>query len=181
MVGLLQRRRAGQDDVGMPRRLVEPQVDRDHRVQPGKCLVEFVSGGRGQHGVARYRDQRRDLTVAGGGDLLGQAGHRNLAQHLLRSAHPGVEPPEIGCAVLQSGDRLDCHRPRCRGREHGAAGDVEVPGQDVDDVDEPAGEAAELLVTRSDAPVDDRAGRTGELARQLTNPVGGDARDGGGP
>jgi hypothetical protein len=51
---------------------------------------------------------------------------------------PGAEPAELRRAVLEPGNRLDGDRPRRRPREHAAASTVEVPGQDVDDVDEPA-------------------------------------------
>ena len=132
----------------MPGGLVEPEVDRDHRVQRRQRLVELVSGGRGQHRVARDGDQRLDLTLARCRDLLGQARHRHLAENFLGAADPGAVSAELGCAVLQARDRLHGDRPRRRQREHAAAGGVEVAGEDVDHVDEPAGQAAEFLIHR---------------------------------
>src|SRR5437660_11488358 len=59
-------------------------------------------------------------------------------------------------------------------REHGAPDLVELPGEDVDDVDEPARERAELLRAGADTRVDGRAARAGELAREATDDLGVD-------
>lgn len=178
VMGLLQRRQAGQDDVGVPGCLVEEDVDRDHRFEAGQRLVEAVPTRGGQHGIARDRDQRLDLAFTRCGDLLGQAGHRRLAQDLLRTAHPGAPAPEAGCAVLQPGQRLGGQGPDRRAREHRAAGCVEVSGEDVHHVDQPAGEAAEFLIAQPDSAVDDGPRRGGELARQVSDPGRVDAAGG---
>jgi hypothetical protein len=73
VVGLLQCRQAGEDHVGVAGRLVDPVVDADHAVEAVQRVVEAVAAGRRQHGVPGHREQRPDLPLPGGGDLLGQA------------------------------------------------------------------------------------------------------------
>ena len=63
--------------------------------------------------------------------------------------------------------------------EHRPAGAVEVAGQDVDDVDEPAAQRAEFDCGRTDPAVDGRRGGGGDLACQGADLVGGHAAVGG--
>ena len=120
--------------------------------------------GRREHRVAGDRDHARDLTVARRLDLLGQAHDRELAEHLGQTRAPGC-----------GGDR-SARRARCRAcrrcsalaggglGEHRAAGAVEVAGERVAHVDEPARERPELLGARADAAVH-RGARRGRRAR----------------
>ena len=113
----------------------------------------------------------------GRGDLLGQARHGHVAEHLGRAAHPGLPATEVGDAPLeprhrQVGDRRD------RGTgEHRAALHVEVAGEHVHDVDQPAGQRAELLVAEPDAAVDDRPLGVEQLVREGPDALGRDAGD----
>ena len=116
----------------MAGRLVEPKVDGDHRLQHRQHFVELVAAGRGQHRVARDRDQRLELPVARCGDFLGHARHRGLPENLLGAADPGVPAAEFGDAALEAGQRLRGDRPGRRLGEHRAAGGVEMAGQNVD-------------------------------------------------
>ena len=181
VVRLFQRRQPGQDHVGVPGRLVEPEVDGDHRVQLRQHLVERVTGRSRQHRVARDGDERLDLALPRRRDLLGQARHRHLTEHLLGAAHPRAEAAELRSAVFEAGDRLHGHRPRGGAREHRAACVVEVPGENVDDVDEPAGQAAEFLVARTDPAVHHGALGAHEFAGQRSDALRVDAGDAGDP
>jgi hypothetical protein len=60
--------------------------------------------------------------------------------------------------------------PMARAREHGAARPVEVAGEDVEDVDEPARRGPEALRRGADAPVDRGAGRGRQLAGHAPDP-----------
>ena len=172
VVRLLERREPGEDHVGVPGRLVDPVVDADHAGEPGQRGVEPVALGRREHRVAGHRDQRPDLALAGRADLLVQARHGDVAQHLGHAAHAAAPAAEVGRAAVEALHRQRADRPRGRSREHQPAGDVEVPGQDVDDVDQPAREGAELLVAQADPAVDDAAlGR-----RRARGPAPGSAR-----
>src|SRR6478736_5164878 len=73
--------------------------------------------------------------------------------------------PGIGCTVT----------------DHAAARDVEMTGQDVDDVDEPASQAAELLVAGADPAVHHRARRGCQLTGQPADALGVDGGDRGHP
>ena len=116
-------------------------------------------GVRGGHRrVAGDRHERAHLALAGRLDLLGQAGHRQLAERLGSAAHAAVPAAEAHALALAG---LAGRVALARGgqRERGPALAVEVAGQHVDHVDEPAGERAELLGRCSDAPVDGGAAR----------------------
>lgn len=52
-----------------------------------------------------------------------------------------------------------------------------MAGQDVDDVDQPAGQAAEFPVSQPDSPVDHRPAGTGECAGQPADTLFADAGD----
>ena len=81
VVRALERRRAGQDHVGVARRLVDVDVERDHagraRRAPPSSRSEF---GVEQARVAAQREQRADLALAGRLDLLGERGDGQLAE-----------------------------------------------------------------------------------------------------
>ena len=118
-----------------------------------------------ERGVAGERDERAQPPLARSVDLLGEAGERQLAEHLGQTAHAAVPTPRRDARAAA---RLpDERRPAgSGGREHDAAGPVEVPGQHVQHVDEPARRRAECLQRRPDPAVDRRALRGGELPRE---------------
>ena len=64
-------------------------------------------------------------------------------------------------------------------REERAAGPVEVAGEDVEDVDQPAGEGAELDGAAADAAVDGGGGRGGQLAGERADLAGVHVAGGG--
>ncbi len=170
-MGLLQRREAGQDHVGVARGLVQAVVQADHGVELGKRGVEAVALRRREHRVAGDGDEPLELALAGRRDLLGQARDRHLPQHLGRAAHaalPAVEREALGeLRRAQAGER-----PGQGLGEHGPALAVEVAGERVHHVDQPGGQRAELLVAGADAAVDGGPLRRGQLARQPADGLG---------
>ncbi|CAM5657113.1 hypothetical protein SGLAM104S_03885 [Streptomyces glaucescens] len=130
-----------QHDVGVPGGLVEVGVDADHEVEGAERLVEAVAVGRGEHGVGGDGDERADrfAVLRRGVDLLGERGDGELALRLGVPAHAGV--PAAEGEALAGASRAGRPVGGCL-REEGAAGPVEVAGEDVEDVDEPAGEGA---------------------------------------
>src|SRR5439155_20865460 len=107
-------------------------------------------------------DERPDLPLAGRLDLLGEASDRKLAVHLGRLTHPA--PPATEAYALPPPGRAARVRAAGRGAgEHRAAHLVEVAGEHVDHVDQPARERAELLRAGADAGVDGGALCPGEL------------------
>ncbi len=154
----------------MPGGLVEVGVDADHEPDAVERLVEPIPVGRGQHGVTGDGDHRLDLSLAGRVDLLGQCGGGHFGQRLGIARHSAV--PAAGLEAAAGFRRPGC-RHRGPEREHRAAGSVEVTGQDVDDIDQPAGERAEFDCGRTDSAVHRRRRRCGELAGQRPDVVGG--------
>ena len=165
----LRRWRRRQDDVRVPRGLVEVRVDADHELDAVERLVEPVPVGRRQNGVAGDGDHRLDLPLAGCIDLLGQCGGGHFGQRLGISGDSAV--PAAG---LEAAARF--RRPWCRHRgserKHHPAGSVEVSGQDVDDVDQPAAERAEFDCRRTDSAVHRRRRRRCEFAGERPDVVG---------
>ena len=118
---------------------------------PSTALAQAARVRRRDERVAGDRDQRAHLALAGRLDLLGQAGRpaarrrpraaprTRLAQRPRRAA---ASLPARAGAVALSGRRA---------REHRAAGPVEVAGQHVEHVHEPARERAVLLRGRAHA------------------------------
>ncbi|CAM5268543.1 hypothetical protein SVIOM74S_09712 [Streptomyces violarus] len=168
----------GQDDVGVACGLVEVRVDADHEVERFERLVEPVAVGRGEHGVGGDDQQRahRFALLGGGVDLLREGGEGQFALGLRVPAHAGVPAPE-GEAAARSGGA----RGLVGGglREERPAGPVEVAGEDVQDVDEPAGQGAVRDGAAADAPVDGGGGGGGELAGEGADDVGLDVAGGG--
>jgi hypothetical protein len=76
-----------QDDVGVPRRLVQVDVDADHEVERGQRAVQPIRVGGRHDRIACQCDQRADLSVARRFDLLGQRDDRELAEELRQLAH----------------------------------------------------------------------------------------------
>ena len=173
----LERRRGGQDHVGVARRLVDVDVDADEQVEPGERALHPVRVRRRARGVAGERDQRPDLAVAGRLHLLRERGGRELAERLGEAADAGPAAGELRrAAAARRAGRVAL--PGGGAGEHRAAGPVEVAGEDVEHVDEPGGERPERLGRRPDPAVDGGGLRRGELARHPPDGVRGDAGDG---
>ena len=154
----------------MPRGLVEVDVDADHEVELAQRRVEAGAVGRRQHRVAGDRDQRADPALAGGVDLLGQAGDRELAEQLGEPADAAGEAAEARAAA-PPGRARGVGGARRGGGNIAPPGRVEVAGEDVDHVDQPAGQRAELLGAGADPAV-----HGGASARRRARGPGGGSR-----
>ena len=161
----------------MPCGLVAVDVDRHHELERLERRVE-TTGVRGGHDrIARDRHERADLALARRLDLLGEHDDGELTEVLGETAHPAAPPPELHAAAHAGrGVRAPagCRRGEC---EHRAALDVEVPGEDVDHIDQPRRERPVLLGARADAAVDRGTLGGGEVAGHPANRVGVDAAD----
>ena len=140
VVVALQRRGRRQDHVGVPGGLVEVDVDGDHEVQPVEGAGQGAAVGRRQHRVAGDRHHRPDLAVAGSLDLLAHRGGRQLAGELRDLPHPAA--PDV---VVAGPDDPPAHGVDGRLGEQHAALAVEVPGEQVQQVDRPLAHRAEAL------------------------------------
>ena len=128
-------------------------------------------GGRDER-VAGDRDQRPHLALARGRDLLGEADDRAARRYTSgRPLTRLVQRPT--CIPLPTGPRAGRVALPDRGeREHRAALAIEVAGQVVEHVDEPARERAEALRRGPDPRVDRGALGGGELARHAADLAG---------
>lgn len=154
-------RRRGQYDVRVARGLVEVGVDADHEVEAvGECPVQAVPVGRREHRVARDDDERPDPVLPGCLDLLGERGDGQFALGLGVPGDPAAPAAQVEALPGRGGTRGAGGGGE---REEGAAGAVEVAGEDVEYVDEPAGQGAVLDGAAADAPVDGRGGGGGQL------------------
>ena len=153
---------------------VEIGVDADHELELGQQAFE-APGVRGRQGrVAGDRQQRSHLPLAGRLHLVGERRDGELAERLRQPAHPAVPPSRL------EGPRRPPLLLVGGMREHRAAGPVEIPGQDVEHVDEPGSERPVRGRMGADPAVDHRGRRRCELAGERAHGVGrhaGERRD----
>ena len=171
---VFQRRQPGQDHIGMARGLVQVNVHADHEIQRGQRLRQARSIRAGQHRVGGDGDKGPHLAGAGSLDLFGQTGDGQLAHHLGRAADSGVVA--AGGNALAAAGPADGVGPK-GGRlgKHGAARCVQVPGEHIEHIHQPARQRAEFLGAGADARVHRCLGRGGQGAGQVPDGVGADA------
>ena len=124
VVSARERRGNGQDHVGARGRLVDVAVDRDHELERLDRRAEPPRVGRREQRVAGDGDQRPDLPLALGLDLLGEAGDRQLAERLRRPRTREVQRPIVTprprplspVALVCTGGGVREHRTAARGR-----------------------------------------------------------------
>ena len=162
-MGALQRREDRQDDVGPRARLVQVAVDRDEQVERSNAAPRRPTFGVETSGLpatvisARIRPSPGSVISSARQETgsspkaSGISRTRVLQRPILKPRPRPAAPVEFVCAGG-------------REREHDAAGPVEVAGDHVDHVDEPAREGPELLRRGADPRVDGGARRGGELA-----------------
>ena len=167
VVVALERRGGRQDHVGVPGGLVDVDVHGGHEVEVAQRAVEPGAVGRGQHRVAGDGEQGPDLPLAGRLDLLAQRRHGQLAGGLRQPADPRA--PGV---VVPAADQPGAHRVDRRGREHRAAGAVEVAGEHVEAGDRPLAHGAPRAGGHTDPAVDDTGVRRRELAGEAADLVG---------
>ena len=149
-------------------RLIDVGVQRDHQLERLEGRAQPTRVGRREERVPGDREQGADAALALGLDLVGEGRDRELAEGLREAADagaPAADPDAAAAPGLAVGVRL----ARGGEREHDAAGAVEVAGDRVEDVDEPARERAELLRGGADPRVDCGALGGGQLARHAAD------------
>ncbi len=142
-----------QDHVCVARRLVHVDVDADHQVDPLERASQPPGVRRAHDRIAGEREERAHLALAGSVDLVRHAGDRQLADRLGKTTDAAAPAPDLHAPARSR--RAARVGGAGRGpREHRAARAVEIAGHDVEHVDEPARECAELLGAGADPPVD---------------------------
>ena len=157
--------------------LVHVRVDRHHELEVAEGSLQPVAVGHREGRVPADGHEGPHLPWARRVDLLGQADDGQLAVALGQAAHTAPAPPELDSPPPAGSARRGGPARRGPG-EHRAARPVEVAGEDVEHVDQPAGEGAELLRARPDASVHRRRLGRSQLARQAPDGCGVD-RSGG--
>ena len=148
----LEVRRWRQDHVGVPRRLVDIDVDGHHELELLEGLVQLLAVRSREHRIARDGDHRTDLAFALGEDLLCHHRRRILAERLGKLAHarvPSADTEALATTLLPARRRI----ARSRKWEHHAAGRIEISGHDIDHVHEPRRRRAEAHRAGADAAV----------------------------
>ena len=153
----------------MARGLVDVDVDGHHELETFQRVVERASIRRRQHRIARTGEQGADLAVAGGGDFLGHAGHRQLAREFGQPAHAAAPAPLRAGIGARPGDR---HRGIVRQR---AADAVEVAAHQVDQLQQDLAQRAPGLHRHAHAAVGDGTRGGEELGGDLGDDVHRDA------
>ena len=141
---ILQRREAGQDDVGVAAGLVEVNVQTQHEGQRAQRLGDARSLGSGKHRVGAYANQGLDLAGAGCFNFLGQTGDREFTKHFRRLRYATVASAGNHAAPLAR-RAAGVHRKGCRFGKHGTAFTIQVACQYIEHIDQPAVDGAKAL------------------------------------
>ncbi|OIQ65403.1 hypothetical protein GALL_530380 [mine drainage metagenome] len=136
----------------MARGFVQVNVDADHEVQRGQGPGQARPVGGGQHRVGSDGDQGAYLVGAGGFNLFGQTGDGQFTHHLRRTtdtcmvAAGGNATPAAALALGVAGKRgsLGKHQP---------AGDIQMTGEHIKHIHQPAGQGAKALGTGANAGI----------------------------
>ena len=144
-----------QDIVRVTRGLVEVRIDRDHEIELFQGLLDLPAVRRRKHRIPSSRDERTDLPFTGRQDLLGERRDGEFTAELRQATDTRTALVE-GSALTEAG--AEAEEVERRPREHRPAHAVEVPGQDVQQLDQPLTEGAELLRRHAHASVAHRPG-----------------------
>ena len=163
-------RRAGQNHIRMARGLVQIDVERDHEVEAFKCLGQALRIGIGQHRVAGHGDKGADLAFARRHDFFNQCTVWKRAGELRQAADACL--PAVHRRHIADEDIVEHHVRDDADRKHHATRTVDVAGQHIDHILQPARHGAETLRAGAESSIPGGAVGPGEFACELTNHVG---------
>ena len=138
VVHVLERRQPGQDHVGVPRGLVEVDVDADHQRQlvraPRRAAARWAPTAPGWSPtvISALTCPAPGVAISSARQPIGNSPNTSGA----RDTRLGAPPDRDALAAARRAGRVGGERRRLR--EHRAARLVEVAGQHVDHVDQPA-------------------------------------------
>ena len=170
----LEHRRAGQDVVGVPVGFVDVEVQGDKQIQLAQRRLQRPAVGHREHRVAGQDEKRPKLTLTGCGDLLGhhRGGERAVDVGQIADARMGLGVAEVAGPLTEVLERDD------RVRHQGAAGAVEVAGDQRQGIEQKADQGAVVAQAGTGAAVGGGAGRGREVTGQRPDLLG--ARAGAG-
>src|SRR5579883_979328 len=162
--------------IGVARRFVEIDIHTNHEFQHTKSLLEPMTVGRAQRGIAANRDHGLHLPISWSFDLFGQTDSRQLTKEFRQPPHTAMPAPKTSTTSLArhaAGITSSCRSLR----EHHATFTVKIAGQDIEYIDQPACQRAKLLGAGTDTPIDDSMGRTRKLTSEPANVLRSNAAD----
>ena len=174
---ILQRREAGQDDVGMAAGFVEVNVQTEHERQRAQRLGNARPLGRGEHRVGAYANQGLDLARAGRFNFFGQTGDGKFAKHFRRLRYAAVAPAGNHAAPLAR-RAAGIDRKGRRFGKHGATFTVQVACKDIEHIDQPTIHRAKALGASAYAAIDHGALGLRQFACKLALACRSDAAGG---
>ncbi len=155
-----------EDDVRVPSGLIYIEVDRHEELEARDRAVEPRAVGRGEYRVSRVRHECAHLSLARRFDLIGERCHRQLTREFRETANAALPARESSAPAVRAASLEEIDGGA---REHRAAGLVEMAGDRVQHVDEPAREPAELLRGDAHAPVRHGPRSAGEVPGQCAD------------
>ena len=167
VVVALEHRGRRQDDVGVPGRLVEVDVDRRHEVQRIERLGQAPAVGGREHRVPGNGEHGPDLALTRCLDLLAEHRDGQLSGVLRQAADPAPPHVVVTRADEPPADRVD----RWLG-EQDPAFPVEVARQQVQALDRPLADRPEPVRGDAEPAVRRTPVGRGELARQPADDLG---------
>ena len=135
-VGTVQVPRTRQNQIGMAAGFANVDVASCHEVQRGQRLRQPRAVGRADHRIGANRQQATDLARSWREHFLRHRDDRELAGDFRQPAHarePAVMRRDAALVTL-----VEENRGRHPHRNHGAARTVEIAGDGIDHIDQPA-------------------------------------------
>ena len=162
----LEERGRRKDVVGVPAGVGHVEVERDHQVELARTPRSSASpSGTDSTGLPGGDEERADLALARGRDLLRDQRRRQVADHVGEVAEARAHLA-VGGEPRLLGDLVERDR---RPAEDRAARPVEVAGDGVQRVEQVGDQRAEAAQAGAGAPVGGGARRGGERPRQLAH------------
>ena len=153
---MLQGRRRRQNHVGMPSRLIQSWVDRDHELQRLQSVIQCSAIWGREHGVTRTRKHQSNLSLSGRRDLIHHCHRGQFVVELRQASASAGETPEA------TGVRIHylVHR---RQRKQATARLIQMPCYNVNHLNSPLTKGSKSLRTHAHASVTNASLGIGKL------------------
>jgi len=156
----------------VPRRFIDIEINCRHELETAKRAVQLAAVRSREDGIAGNSHQGFNLTRACGQNFFRERGDRKFAGEFRQASHPAAPAAE----TASRGHRLRRrHGIKCRKWKHRAARTIQIPGDNIQDVNQPLTNSAELLCADTDPAVTDGGFGGSKFSRQPANFSGLDA------
>src|ERR1044072_4195257 len=148
IVPALERRCRRQNNMCVPGRLVNIEINRDHELEAAERPIQLTAIRRRQDGIAGGSNQSLYLPRTFSQNFLRERCHRQLSGKFRELAHATVPATKTTARRQRFRRRYWIKRGK---REHGPAWAILISGYCIQDINQPLKNAAELLCAHTDS------------------------------